>query len=123
MLFSVFSAALNISAPVFSQRLQRRAPFSYHAIGDSYAAGIGAGEPLSQASPCDQYSESYPNLLNKFFTYGESIPLEAYHACPGASAEKIIKDQSVDREANMVSTYHCRAPSSWPRTQAEFFPF
>ena len=104
---TLITAPLGLAFPsvVTDQVLHRRGEIFYQAQGDSYAAGLGAGLYMSRASRCQQYTESYPNLLNAIINDGESISLENHQGCAGATAEEIIKNQPIDPAANLVSNH------------------
>ena len=64
----------------------------WSAIGDSYAAGIGAGTVLD--APCARYDLSYPYLMN-YDSRLSSNPSRGFNflACSGATSPEIAKDQ------------------------------
>ncbi|KAH7138736.1 SGNH hydrolase-type esterase domain-containing protein [Dendryphion nanum] len=72
------------------------------AIGDSYSAGIGAGNRLGSPvtfSPaefgswkCSRYDNSYPYLINQYLRDGELKDFD-FHSCSGAKIPEIIDEQ------------------------------
>jgi lysophospholipase L1-like esterase len=90
--------------PDSRQPLHRRGKMLYEALGDSYAAGTGAGKIINKDSHCQQFTDSYPMLLNTLLDDGETMPAETHHACPGATVEDIIKYQRTNLSANLVRT-------------------
>ncbi len=71
------------------------------AVGDSYAAGIGAGEIRSEAGAgsCSRYDLSYPSLMNEDERLGPSGERNFRHlACSGATSEEVLEKQVKDLE-------------------------
>ena len=62
---------------------------TWAAIGDSYAAGIGAGNKLQ--SSCSRYDSSYPNLINVQLGEDTSDIDFTFIACSGAKFPEITK--------------------------------
>lgn len=62
------------------------------AIGDSYAAGIGAGKSLGVAS-CSRYDESYPSYINGENGFGNLGQTFDFLACSGAKSPQILEKQ------------------------------
>lgn len=60
-------------------------PPTYVALGDSYAAGVGGGEPRGA---CWRTSEGYPVLVAQ--SLGQDL---AYQACLGATVADVARDQ------------------------------
>lgn len=104
IIFTLITAPLCLvsALPNSAPALHRRGPTFYQAQGDSYAAGLGSGIYMTRASRCQQYTESYPNMLNGLINNGENITPENHQACAGATAEDIIKNQRMDPIANVV---------------------
>lgn len=85
----------------------------WSAIGDSYAAGIGAGNSYSIGSPssasldCSRYDGAYPNLINlQLGTDPESIDF-MFSACSGAVTSEVIKQAenlTVDQQMITISS-------------------
>lgn len=69
------------------------------AVGDSYSAGIGAGNRLGGlndlgAWACSRYDHAYPNLVNQMAALGDPKDRKfQFHSCSGATSEEILKDQ------------------------------
>ena len=59
---------------------------SFAAIGDSYAAGIGAGKVVD--SGCSRYDDAYPALMQRLAFGGK--PKFTFLACSGDKSEKVI---------------------------------
>lgn len=97
--------AFTSPTPASTHLLHRRGELIYRALGDSYAAGPGAGEAMTHTSLCQQYTESYPSVLNRILNKGDNITPEAHQACAGATAKDIIKYQPMDPLASMVSNF------------------
>jgi lysophospholipase L1-like esterase len=70
----------------------------YVALGDSYAAGLGAGPPYNGA--CLQSAEGYPALLES-----ERIDLETNAICSGATTSEVAKTQlsELSRDTRLVT--------------------
>ena len=62
---------------------------TWAAIGDSYAAGIGAGNRLQYS--CSRYDSSYPNLINVQLGEDTSDIDFTFIACSGAEIPAITK--------------------------------
>jgi len=85
----------------------------WSAIGDSYAAGIGAGNSYSIGSPssasldCSRYDGAYPNLINlQLGTDPESIDF-MFSACSGAVTSEVItqaKNLTIDQQMITISS-------------------
>ncbi|KAK2877265.1 hypothetical protein FQN49_001289 [Arthroderma sp. PD_2] len=70
------------------------------AIGDSYATGVGAGEP-DEWRRCLRYSEAYPRLIQD----SPNFPGPRNHklnnvACSGATTEETLKEQFRDTDSS-----------------------
>lgn len=69
---------------------------SWAAVGDSYAAGIGAGTRLSGIGDyfCSRYNQSYPYLMNTDERFGRGTDRKfTFWACSGALTPDITKKQ------------------------------
>jgi hypothetical protein len=63
-------------------------PTSFAAFGDSYSAGIGAGNFLQQSAdgqdnPCARFSGSYPYQLWQYNPFETTIPWNEFYSCSG----------------------------------------
>jgi lysophospholipase L1-like esterase len=69
-------------------------PVDYVALGDSYAAGVGAG-----TGECGRTEASYPAL------YARNVRSFAFVACSGATTAGVLKDQvrTVSRDTDLVT--------------------
>lgn len=66
------------------------------ALGDSFAAGIGAGTRLSGWGDwyCSRYDDSYPSLINRSPSLGDSGGRDfRYYACSGAVSTDVTTKQ------------------------------
>ncbi|KAH7006558.1 SGNH hydrolase-type esterase domain-containing protein [Fusarium venenatum] len=77
------------------------------AVGDSYSAGIGAGDRLSGVDNwwCSRYDHAYPNLVNQDTRLGDkSKRTFQFHSCSGAVIKEVIEDQlpNVDSGQNAI---------------------
>lgn len=75
-----------------------RTPVSYAALGDSYAAGDGAGSPKFLPhldSVCGRFSEGYPYQLldNSEIAFRRRWPYFEYPACGGATTKSLVWEQ------------------------------
>jgi lysophospholipase L1-like esterase len=61
----------------------------YVALGDSYAAGIGAPPYVSSSGDCLQSNDGYPELLDS----EKKIHLQANATCPGATTSTVAGTQ------------------------------
>lgn len=65
---------------------------TFASIGDSYAAGLGAGDRIDFS--CSRYAQSYPNLLHSFDFLGAATErTHQFLACSGATAVEIVEKQ------------------------------
>jgi hypothetical protein len=88
------------SSPMYLDWIQ-----NYTALGDSYAAGIGAGKALSGPNDfsCSRYDASYPQQLLASFsntTVFQNLP------CTGNTLQQVIDDQIpmlADNSQDLVS--------------------
>ncbi|KAF7593686.1 hypothetical protein BBP40_011096 [Aspergillus hancockii] len=68
---------------------------TWAALGDSYTAGIGAGNRYSNKKEdreCSRYDQSYPAILERVF--GPSVEKFEYAACSGARTAQIFEQAS-----------------------------
>ncbi|KAF4990980.1 hypothetical protein FDECE_14187 [Fusarium decemcellulare] len=82
------------------------------AIGDSYSAGIGAGDGLheegastSQDENCRRYDHSYPYLINQDERLGNPSNRKfQFKSCSGAVIQNVIEDQipSIDSDQQII---------------------
>lgn len=90
------------------------------AIGDSYSAGIGAGDRLGSINGksirswscneklnpqkdwrCSRYDHSYPNLLNQDSRLGDSSKRKfQFESCSGAVIDDVIEKQLPNLDSN-----------------------
>ncbi|KAH9214784.1 SGNH hydrolase-type esterase domain-containing protein [Leptodontidium sp. 2 PMI_412] len=63
------------------------------AIGDSYAAGIGAGSKLSDSGSCGRYDNSYPMMLQRYDQMPDPAPTMEFLACSGATTPEVLSKQ------------------------------
>lgn len=69
---------------------------SWAAVGDSYAAGIGAGQRLGGIGDyfCSRSEQSYPNLMNTDERFGQGTDRKfTFWACSGAKTPDITSSQ------------------------------
>lgn len=83
----------------------RKAPKVYVAIGDSYAAGFGAGVPLKPKSKdsCWKHSLSYPRQF--YYADTDDMPEQFYDfSCGDAPAGNILKQiGQIPEDADLIS--------------------
>ncbi|OCL14763.1 SGNH hydrolase [Glonium stellatum] len=74
------------------------------AVGDSYAAGLGAGKRLDWS--CSRYDHSYPALLHSSLFLGAN-PYRSFQflACSGATSEEVVAKQisALDDDLDIVT--------------------
>ncbi|KAI9678746.1 MAG: hypothetical protein M1817_005803 [Caeruleum heppii] len=65
------------------------------AVGDSYAAGIGAGNLTNQADArkCGRYDQSYPGQMARDPRLGENAAPLQFLACSGATSKDMLDNQ------------------------------
>lgn len=85
-----------VAALAGTQTATAAEPVDYVAIGDSYAAGVGAG-----TGECGRTDASYPAL----YAARESVRSFTFVACSGATTAGVLKDQvrAVSRETDLVT--------------------
>ena len=82
---------------------------SWAAVGDSYAAGIGAGQRLGGIGDyfCSRTDESYPNLMNTDERFGPGTDRKfTFWACSGAKTPEVTSEQIAkldDRSQQMIT--------------------
>ena len=71
----------------------RKFPWIQHfaSIGDSYAAGLGAGDRMDWL--CSRYTQSYPNLLHTSLLGSDPYRTHQFLACSGATSTEILEKQ------------------------------
>lgn len=104
--------------PSLFQRYQRRDNVdpedqswikSWAAVGDSYAAGIGADGRMGGLGDyfCSRYDQSYPNLMNVDERFGPGANRKfTFWACSGAKTPEINKNQVAkldDKSQDMIT--------------------
>ncbi len=65
---------------------------TWSAVGDSFTAGIGSGNLLTdhpEDLACSRYDYSYASIMNRYF--GSSVSSFTYSACSGATSVDIDK--------------------------------
>jgi hypothetical protein len=67
----------------------RASTVNYVALGDSYAAGVGAGDYYSSSGSCDRSPNAYPVL----WAASNSPASFSFVACSGARVADVISDQ------------------------------
>lgn len=63
----------------------------FASIGDSYAAGLGAGPRIDFV--CSRYGYSYPNLLHNSYLGDDPNRTHQFLACTGAKSGEILQNQ------------------------------
>ncbi|KAF2490541.1 SGNH hydrolase [Lophium mytilinum] len=77
---------------------------TFASIGDSYAAGLGAGNRIDWS--CSRYDHSYPSLLNsKTFLGDNPNRTHQYLACSGATSEEVLAKQvsALDEDLDVIT--------------------
>ncbi|ORY00322.1 SGNH hydrolase-type esterase domain-containing protein [Clohesyomyces aquaticus] len=64
----------------------------FASLGDSYAAGLGAGSRIDWL--CSRYNESYPNILHTSFLGHHPKRTHQFLACTGAASTEIAEKQA-----------------------------
>ncbi|PGH17920.1 hypothetical protein AJ79_00819 [Helicocarpus griseus UAMH5409] len=84
------------------------------AIGDSYSAGIGAGDRLGSVTgafdsqsdwSCSRYDQAYPNLINNDARLGDPGARKfQFKSCSGATTEDVLEKQipSLDKDQQAI---------------------
>ncbi|KAF5619593.1 lipolytic G-D-S-L family [Fusarium tjaetaba] len=77
------------------------------AVGDSYSAGIGAGDGLHGEGDenCRRYDHSYPYLINQDERLGDTANRKfQFKSCSGAVIKNVIEDQlpSIDSDQQII---------------------
>ncbi|KAF2654228.1 SGNH hydrolase [Lophiostoma macrostomum CBS 122681] len=63
----------------------------FSSIGDSYAAGLGAGPRVDYS--CSRYGHSYPSLLHSSYLGDDQARTHQFLACSGAKAGDVLEKQ------------------------------
>jgi lysophospholipase L1-like esterase len=64
---------------------------NFASIGDSYSAGLGAGDRLEFY--CSRYAESYPNILHTSLLGNDDQRTHQFLSCSGATSTEILNKQ------------------------------
>ncbi|KAE8423634.1 SGNH hydrolase-type esterase domain-containing protein [Aspergillus pseudocaelatus] len=80
----------------------------FAAIGDSYSAGIGAGEVLKGGAEdvsCSRYDQSYPSIMNRDVRMGGSAAHEfTYLSCSGDESPAIWEQaKKLDKDYDLIT--------------------
>lgn len=86
-LIGVFAGALAVAASVMGTAEAATQP-QYVALGDSYAAGDGAGTYLSDGTSCHRSLLGYPGLVSSTGKYALNL-----QACSGATTGDVLSKQ------------------------------
>ncbi|KAF2868500.1 SGNH hydrolase-type esterase domain-containing protein [Massariosphaeria phaeospora] len=92
----IFSVALVLLVQAEQLLLADESPLfpwirNFASIGDSYAAGLGAGSRMDWL--CSRYAQSYPNMLHTSLLGPNSARTHQFLACSGASSTEILDKQ------------------------------
>lgn len=90
-------AGVTLAAPASAQE----SPEVYAALGDSYAAGVGAGDYDPDSGDCERSANAYPEL----WAADNSPDSFAFVACSGATTSDVLGGQldSLSEETSLVS--------------------
>jgi lysophospholipase L1-like esterase len=84
----LLAAACILAGPATAPAASRAAALDYVALGDSYSAGVGAGNYLTSGADCLRSSRSYPALWAA--THASSF---SFTACNGAKTGDVLANQ------------------------------
>ena len=90
------AAALPLSVTAEQARLKTLTPKfpwirNFASIGDSYSAGLGAGDRLEFY--CSRYAQSYPNILHTSLFGNDDQRAHQFLSCSGADSTEILDKQ------------------------------
>ncbi|MGW1051589.1 SGNH/GDSL hydrolase family protein [Streptomyces sp. NPDC002521] len=85
----LLAAACLLAAPATAQGAPATAGAGYVALGDSYSAGVGAGDYLPGRRSCKRSSRAYPVL----WAAAHGATAFAFPACNGAGAKDVLTGQ------------------------------
>ncbi|MEV6838317.1 SGNH/GDSL hydrolase family protein [Streptomyces sp. NPDC051133] len=85
----LLAAAYLLAGPATARAAPSAVTAAYVALGDSYSAGVGAGDYLPGPAGCKRSSRSYPVLWAAAHRAGTF----AFTACNGARASDVLADQ------------------------------
>jgi lysophospholipase L1-like esterase len=85
----LLAAACAFADPATAQVAPRQAATGYVALGDSYSAGVGAGDYLSSGKECKRSSRAYPVL----WAEAHAPSSFSFAACNGARASDVLTEQ------------------------------
>ena len=83
------TGSLALAAALSSAGAAAAATVNYVALGDSYSAGVGAGDYYSSSGDCDRSPNAYPELWD-----GANAPSSfTFDACSGATTADVVSSQ------------------------------
>ncbi|AOR34325.1 lipase [Streptomyces fodineus] len=85
----VLATACLVAAPGTGQAAPRTAPVGYVALGDSYSAGLGAGDYLPTGTNCKRSGRAYPVL----WASAHKMAAFAFAACNHARTSDVLSGQ------------------------------
>ncbi|MEU3535500.1 SGNH/GDSL hydrolase family protein [Streptomyces murinus] len=106
------AGACTLAGPASAPAAPNRAALDYVALGDSYSAGVGAGDYLPEGASCLRSSRAYPALWAS--THASSF---AFAACNGAKTGDVLNKQlgALSGRTNLVSVTAGGSDASWAK--------
>ncbi|MGV4981819.1 SGNH/GDSL hydrolase family protein [Streptomyces sp. NRAIS4] len=86
---ALVATACLVAAPGTAQAAPRTAPVGYVALGDSYSAGLGAGDYLPTGTNCKRSGRAYPVL----WASAHKVAAFAFAACNHARTSDVLSGQ------------------------------
>ncbi|MFI5977475.1 SGNH/GDSL hydrolase family protein [Streptomyces sp. NPDC051452] len=113
--FLVAVAASAFTGPATAPAAPRATALDYVALGDSYSAGVGAGDYVTSDAACFRSSRAYPVLWAA--THASSF---SFTACNGARTTDVLAEQlgPLDARTDLVSISVGGSDSGYGRVMA-----
>ncbi|MGW4272187.1 SGNH/GDSL hydrolase family protein [Streptomyces seoulensis] len=108
----LLAGACTLAGPASAPAAPNRAALDYVALGDSYSAGVGAGDYLPGGASCLRSSRAYPALWAA--AHASSF---AFAACNGARTGDVLTKQlgALSGRTDLVSVTVGGSDASWAR--------
>lgn len=109
---ALLAGACTLAGPAAAPAAPNRAALDYVALGDSYSAGVGAGDYRTEAANCLRSSRAYPALWAA--AHASSF---AFAACNGAKTGDVLTKQlgALSGRTNLVSITAGGSDASWAK--------
>ncbi|MEW2625473.1 SGNH/GDSL hydrolase family protein [Streptomyces sp. NPDC048106] len=111
----LLAGACTLAGPATAPAAPNRAALDYVALGDSYSAGVGAGDYLTEGASCLRSGRAYPALWAA--AHATSF---AFAACNGAKTGDVLKKQlgALNGRTRLVSLTVGGSDAGWAKVMA-----